>query len=243
MMQSVSTNWSPNYCFFTDASGSWGCGACWENSWTQCPWDVAWNEKSIAAKELLTILLAAAMWGPYWPGNQVLVQSDSMSVINVIVANTSKDKTIMHLLRGLHFICAFKNVIKLKSYHIVVPKMYQPMSFLVTNYRYPSQQGTNPNSGSIVVSSGPVLTRLAVTKLERITSYFIKDSITDSTRRSYSRGQSTYLAFCGRFNLQPLPVSEQQLILFTADLFNDCPMDQSDPISQPYVSYRATAWR
>ena len=28
MMRSVSANWSPKFCFSTDASGSWGCGAC-----------------------------------------------------------------------------------------------------------------------------------------------------------------------------------------------------------------------
>ena len=33
-----------------------------------------------------------------------------MSVVNVIAANTSKDKNIMHLLRGLHFICAFYSI-------------------------------------------------------------------------------------------------------------------------------------
>ena len=61
-------------------------------------------------------------------------------------------------------------------------------------------------------------TGLKITKLEKITGHFIKDSITDSTRRSYSTGQSTYLSFCGRFNLTPLPASEQQLILFSADM-------------------------
>ena len=117
MMRSVSANWSPKFCFFTDASGSWGCGACWEEKWIQCPWNGIWNNKSIAAKELLPILLAIAMWGPFWQGNQILVRSDNMSVVNVIAANTSKDKTIMNLLQGLHFICAFYNI-NLRATHI-----------------------------------------------------------------------------------------------------------------------------
>ena len=117
MMQSVSANWSPKCFFSTDASGSWGCGACWKERWIQCPWNGVWNDKSIAVKELLPILLAVAMWGPFWRGNQVLVLSDNMSVVNIIAANTSKDKTIMHLLRGLHFICAFYNL-NLRATHI-----------------------------------------------------------------------------------------------------------------------------
>ena len=40
-----------------------------------------------------------------------------MSVVNIIAANTSKEKTIMHLLRGLHFICAFYNI-NLRATHI-----------------------------------------------------------------------------------------------------------------------------
>ena len=117
MMECVSTSWSPQYCFFTDASGSWGCGACWEQRWLQCPWNGAWEDKGIAAKELLPIILAMAMWGHCWRESQVLVYSDNMSVVNIIAANTSKDKTIMHLLRSLHFICAVYNV-NLRATHI-----------------------------------------------------------------------------------------------------------------------------
>jgi hypothetical protein len=125
MMQCVSAYWSPKICFATDASGSWGCGACWETRWLQCPWNGAWNDMGIAAKELLPILLAAAVWGHCWQGNQVLVlvlvlvlvYSDNMSVVNIIASNTSKEKTIMHLLRGLHFICAFYNI-NLRATHI-----------------------------------------------------------------------------------------------------------------------------
>ena len=56
MMQSVSANWSSKFLFSTDASGRWGCGACWEDRWIQCPWNGVWNDKSIAVKELLPIL-------------------------------------------------------------------------------------------------------------------------------------------------------------------------------------------
>ena len=59
---------------------------------------------------------------------------------------------------------------------------------------------------------------LANRALETIANEFIRSSIADSTRTTYSIGQSTYLNFRRRFNLQPLPAPEQQLILFTADL-------------------------
>ena len=47
----------------SDASGSWGCGAWHNNLWFQLPWDSRSRPLSIAAKELLPILLACAIWG------------------------------------------------------------------------------------------------------------------------------------------------------------------------------------
>ena len=117
MMQSIAANWTPRFIFSTDASGGWGCGACWGDKWIQCPWNDSWKDKNIAVKELLPILLGVAMWGVSWRGNQILVQCDNMAVVNVIAANTSKDPSIMHLLRGLHFFSAYYNI-NLRAVHI-----------------------------------------------------------------------------------------------------------------------------
>ena len=145
--------------------------------WLQCPWNGAWHDKGIAAKELLPILLAVAAWGQFWQGEQVLVHSDNMSVVNIIAANTSVLHSEPH-----------------------------------------RQQNPDSNPRATMADSGPITTRLAVAELERLASHFIKDSIAESTRRAYSTGQTTYFNFCTKFNLQPLPAPEQQLILFTADL-------------------------
>ena len=110
MMQSVAAVWTPKVTFSTDASGSWGCGACWEDKWIQCSWNSMWQDVSIATKELLPILLAVATWGVFWWGNQILVQCDNMAVIQIIANNSSSDSTIMHLIRGLHFFSAYYNI-------------------------------------------------------------------------------------------------------------------------------------
>lgn len=57
------------------------------------------------------------MWGPWWQGRQGVVLCDNMAVVNIIASNTSKDRTCMHLLRGLHFICAHYNT-ALRASHI-----------------------------------------------------------------------------------------------------------------------------
>ena len=103
---------------FTDASGSWGCGAVWSPHWFQAPWSSAWLEVNIATKELVPIVLAAAIWGRQWAHKHVRVWSDNMAVVHVLHSRTSKDSVIMHLLRCLHFFTAQYDI-KLKASHIV----------------------------------------------------------------------------------------------------------------------------
>ena len=87
----------------SDASGSWGCGV-WHNShWFQLKWAQHTASWSIAAKELLPILLAAATWGKGWKGALVLFQCDNKAVIAVLQNRYSCDPTLMHLLRCLFF--------------------------------------------------------------------------------------------------------------------------------------------
>ena len=49
----------------TDASGSWGCGARFNNFWFQLQWSSEWKPIDIMAKELVPVLLSCAIWGPY----------------------------------------------------------------------------------------------------------------------------------------------------------------------------------
>ena len=68
---------------WTDASGSWGCGALWDGQWLQ----VAWSEwpsfglANISAKELLPIVVAAATWGRHWRGRVVVCHCDNQAVV------------------------------------------------------------------------------------------------------------------------------------------------------------------
>ena len=47
----------------SDASGSWGCAAIWNNRWLQWQWNNRAQEWQIARKELLPIVLATLVWG------------------------------------------------------------------------------------------------------------------------------------------------------------------------------------
>lgn len=55
----------------SDASGRWGCGAFWAEKWFQLQWHDQLHDTHITVKELIPIVLAAAVWGPQWLGKTV----------------------------------------------------------------------------------------------------------------------------------------------------------------------------
>ena len=113
IMETHHPQWNPTVTFASDASGSWGCGAVWQQAWLQQPW----GSESIAAKELVPTAVVCAIWGPEWHHQQVLVLCDDMVVGQVISAQSSRDCTLMHLLKCIHIFCA-ANDFKLSAEHI-----------------------------------------------------------------------------------------------------------------------------
>ena len=59
---------------------------------------------------------------------------------------------------------------------------------------------------------------LDLPNLEREASRLIKQGIAPATAHTYRAGTTAYTNFCNRFNFALLPASEDQLILFVADL-------------------------
>lgn len=87
----------------SDASGFWGCGAWCGQDWFQLEWSPCSKGKSIAVKELIPIIIAAAIWGPHWRGKAVCARCDNSAVVAVIRSRSSKEKDLMQLLRCLWF--------------------------------------------------------------------------------------------------------------------------------------------
>ena len=72
---------------------------------------------NITAKELVPIAVACVVWGPDWRHQRMLVHCDNMAVVQVITTQSSKDRTLMHLLRCIQFFCAVGDF-KLRAAHI-----------------------------------------------------------------------------------------------------------------------------
>ena len=103
MMRSVVAAEQPQVELVSNASGLWGCRATWAAKWFQLSWEslADGREWNIMLKELLTIVVAAAVWGPQWRGLTVRARYNNMSVVATIKTGSCKKACTMHLRRCL----------------------------------------------------------------------------------------------------------------------------------------------
>ncbi len=105
-MSSVVTQ-VPRAVLTSDASGSWGCGAFTSTGqWFQLRFPECWSDVHITVKELLPIVLAAAVWGRNWKGATIRCKCDNAAVVAIVNSGRSKMDRAMHLMRCLSFFLA-----------------------------------------------------------------------------------------------------------------------------------------
>lgn len=97
----------PSHTIPSDASGSWGCGAFLNTGLCfQLAWPDSWTYYHIAAKEMVPVVIAIALWGRLLSSHTVLLQSDNMTVVVTLTSGSAKDPHLMHPARCLHFFLA-----------------------------------------------------------------------------------------------------------------------------------------
>ena len=178
------------------ASGSWGCGAAHENLWFQLQWPEPWAEVSIAPKELVPIVVAATLWGPYWAGQHVWFLCDSMAVVAVVNKGAARDPTLSHLLRILAFVAAVLDL-HVSARHLPglqnssadalsrdrLPLFFsQPTGIASTKY-HPQRA---PDTG---VQPHPAVD---IASLDSAVEHFLDNCVAPSTRTAYRSGQHRY---------------------------------------------------
>ena len=127
--QTLCTSWSgvsaqqllllndPAHHLFTDASGSWGCGAWSLPNWFQIPWQGNLNAASIAIKELFPIVVACAIWGHLWHRQYILCHSDNTAAVAYVNKLYAKDPLATHLIRCLAYFQALFDF-RIRAVHI-----------------------------------------------------------------------------------------------------------------------------
>ena len=96
----------------SDASGSWGCGVFTSaGECFQLELLSSWDGIHITIKELLPIVIGAAVWGSQWRGMSVRCLCDNAAVVAIVNSGRSKVERVMHLMRSLSFFLARWNVV------------------------------------------------------------------------------------------------------------------------------------
>ena len=116
----LAANWNgttPSTTLFTDVSGSWGCGAFWNQRWLQFHWSESAAPLPISVKEMLPIIMAAATWGVQWRGQCVACYCDNQAVVATLASRSSKEERLAHLLRCLFYFEALYQF-ELRGFHI-----------------------------------------------------------------------------------------------------------------------------
>ncbi len=102
---------NPLFHVYSDASGSWGCGAYTGSQWFQFRWPANMPECHIAAKEMIPVVMAAIVWGSAWSGGSVRFHCDNSAVVALLNSGSVRDASLMHLIRCLSFVSAKFNFV------------------------------------------------------------------------------------------------------------------------------------
>ena len=98
---------SPSVHIFSDASGAVGCGTFNPHgSWFQILWPTDWEVTEIAVKEMLPVVVAAAIWGDRWAGHHVCFHIDNTAAVAVVQSRSAREPRLAQLMCCLFFYAA-----------------------------------------------------------------------------------------------------------------------------------------
>ena len=103
---------------YTDSSSTIGYGGAFGHQWFHGKWSDTYKGANIALLELYPIVLAIKLWGGQLSNKCLQINSDNMAVVHIINNSTSKDPTIMSLLRLLILDCMYFNIM-IRSSHLL----------------------------------------------------------------------------------------------------------------------------
>ena len=107
-----------NLRMFTDAASTIGFGGYFDSYWFYGSWSQNCLGMNIALLELYPIVLAIHLWYKKLKNKCLTIHSDNMAVVHIINQSTSKDASIMKLVRKLVLKCMSENIY-IRAVHIL----------------------------------------------------------------------------------------------------------------------------
>jgi len=126
---------------YTDAAGSKGYAAVLGSTWTAGGFPASWDQHHITIKELYPIVLAVLMWGHRLANNKIMFHTDNIACVHIINTQTSRDKTIMKLIRRLVTASLTHNIL-FRAAHI--PGKSNTIPDLLSRYQFQEVKALAP---------------------------------------------------------------------------------------------------
>ena len=177
----------PDILVWSDASGSWGYGALTQGKWFQHQWLPQSDNLSIAAKELIPVVLAAAAWSHSWQGKIICFNSDNEAVVAGLNATYSRDPIIAHLLWCL---CLYAAVFTFWFCAAHIPGRLNSAADALSQNKmskffalFPQEQF---EEATPLIPGLPSSGDLDVATLDRAVQEYFREALATSTKRSYA---------------------------------------------------------
>ena len=103
--------------FYTDSSSTIGFGGYFGSHWFSGLWSSQCLRLNIALLEIFPIYLSLMFWGAELSNKCVMVMSDNQAVVHILNNHTSKDPTIMIIVRLIVLACMQYNIV-IRSQHL-----------------------------------------------------------------------------------------------------------------------------
>ena len=117
---------------YTDAATTKGFGGVFNSHWFMGSWGDALTNTHITILEMYPIVLALYLWGDTLQNSCVLFHSDNEAVVEILNKQSSKDPTIMILVRRFVIRCLQLNI----SFHLKhIPGVNNTISDLLSRFQ------------------------------------------------------------------------------------------------------------
>ena len=198
--------YSSDITVYSDASGSWGCGALWQQKCFNLPWSVQLQTCSTAVKELVPVVVAAALYGSQWRGKIVTFRVYNIAVVEVLNSTSCRDSHLMHLVHLLVFLASYHNFWFTAS-HIqgkqnTLADAYElfllPGTTDFTRTTLNSQRAGHPTGSESF---------LDIYSLDSAVQHYYSAALAASTKKTCKAAEHGYLDFCSKFSIISLPTS------------------------------------
>ena len=192
-----------------------GFEAIFAKLWCFGPWPEHWKLFNIVILEFYPIVLSVLLCGPLMHNQRILFYSNNAALVDIINKTTSRDPTIMVLVRKLVLACLKFNIF-FRAQHVA--GVHNTLADALTGFKIQGTSTSGCTGFADRYSQSPYATQLV-----NITSTLIQSSWQPSSIPTYRRAWRLYTHFSNRVlnsSAISLPLSPSNVGLFISFMFD-----------------------